>query len=108
MLEALYIHSSVEVGDTQTASFNNLAHIRCELDDKDSADAIMSPRNTLHMLRIVFDSAKDRDDGQKLLHDWSPLFDPEEAEAVRMITRWSGQSRHDLSEIDNAPIPDWA
>ena len=107
MLQALYIHGCVLIGRAQTECFNSLAQVRCELDDNDSEDTIPSPknRNTLDMLRIVFDSASHRDVSQVIFNDWSPLFNPEEAKAVDMLSRWTKHLRRTLFKDNGIYCP---
>ena len=108
MLQALYMHGCQLIGRAQTECFNSLAQVRCELDGNDSEDIIMpSPknRNTLDMLRIIFDSAKHRDVSQVIFNDWSPLFSPEEAKAAEMLNRWSRRLRGALFKNDGVSLP---
>ena len=94
MLRGLYMYDMHD-DDRLSESIEcvkRLAQARCELGGKDSEDAIkpsLASRNTLDILRIVFNSNEIRDVSQMKLNDWS--FTPGEAEAVAVdiLFRWS-------------------
>jgi F-box-like len=108
MLRALYMHDMDGYLSEWMECFKNLAQVRCELGCKDSKDAIkpsLTSRNTLDMLRVIFDSAGSRHMSQAVLNDWYYSPEPEEDEAVDLFFNWSVRLRTDLFKDDGLSIP---
>ena len=107
MLRALYIHDIDGFLSERMECFKNLAQVRCELRCKDS-NAIKPPlaarRNTLDMLRIIFDSAKDRHFSQLILNNW--YFSLEEDDLVDKLFSWSARLGADLFKDNGMFIPE--
>ena len=111
MLRALYMHDIDGCLSKSTDCFKikRLAQARCEFGDKDPEDAIKPSlaRNTLDMLRIIFDSTKGRDFSQVILNNW--YFTPEEKEAVDLFFHWNRcltASDTNLFKDSGVPIPE--
>ena len=107
MLRALYIHdmSGSLIKSESLEYFRSLAQVRCEFGGKNSEDAIkpsLASRNTLDMLRIVFDSTKNRHILQVVLNYW--YFTPDEDEAIKMFFSWSARLSTDLFKDDSDGI----
>ena len=101
MLRALYIH---DMDDSLSMEcFKSLAQVRCEL----GGNLRPSPpsRNTLDMLRIVFDSVDNRHFSQIMLNNW--FFTPVqgEDEVVDMFFQWNVRLSTDLFK-DNKYFPE--
>jgi hypothetical protein len=106
MLRALYLHNMDSFLPEWMECFQHLAEVRCEQGCKDSKDAIKSSlasRNTLDMLRIVFNSVKNRHFSQLLLNEW--YYSTGEEEAVETLLDWSARLSTDLFNDDRTSIP---
>ena len=104
MLRALYIHDMDD--NISMECLRSLAQVRCELGGKDSEDAnktSLASRNTLEMLRIIFDSIESRHFSQLMLNDWS--FTPGKDEAGDMFIRWIARLSADLFKDNGDFIP---
>jgi hypothetical protein len=110
MLRALYMHDMDGFLSEWMDCFKTLAQVRCELGCKVSKDAIkpslasLASRNTLDMLRIIFNSAKNRHFSQLLLNDWH-YSSKEENEAVKMFFDWGFRLNTELFKDDGISIP---
>jgi hypothetical protein len=105
MLQALYMHDIDDCLSESTESIEcvkRLAQVRCEFGSKGSEDTIkpslVPKRNTLDVLRIFFESSKNRHFSQIKLNDWCST--PEEDEAIDMFFRWSMRLNLDLFDVN--------
>ena len=106
MLRALYMHHMDSPLSEWMECFNKLAQVRCELGFQDSKDAnksSLATRNRLDMLRIIFNSVRNRHMSQVLLNDW--YYAPEEDEAVDMFFDWSVRLCTDIFKDGERYIP---
>jgi len=96
------MHGCVLVQPPEAEHFNSLAQVRCECRGKDPEHATMpSPgsRNTLDMLRIVFDSIEHQDASQIILNDWSTLLSPEENQTVQRLIFFQSRLKFVYNQI---------
>ena len=109
MLRALYMHDMDSCPSKSMECFKSLAQGRCELGGKDSEDVIKPSliptrnRNRLDMLRIIFNSTKNRHISQIILNNW--YFTREEDETIDMFFGWSVRLSTDLFKDDGVSIP---
>ena len=106
MLRALYMHHMDSPLSEWMECFNKFAQVRCELGFQDSKDAnksSLATRNRLDMLRIIFNSVRNRHMSQVLLNDW--YYAPEEDEAVDMFFDWSVRLCTDIFKDGERYIP---
>ena len=106
MLRALYMHHMDSHLLEWMECFKSLAQVRCELGFKNSKDAnksSLATRNRLDMLRIIFNSVRNRHMSQVLLNDW--YYAPEEDEAVDMFFDWSVRLCTDIFKDGERYIP---
>ena len=106
MLRVLYLHDMDSYLAEWMECFKLLAQVRCELGCKDSKAAIkpsLASRNTLDMLRIIFNSAKNRHFSQLLLNEW--YYSTGEEETVHTFLDWSIRLSTELFNDDGRFIP---
>jgi hypothetical protein len=107
MLQALYMHDIDDCLSESIECVKRLAQVRCEFVTKGSEEDTIKPsqpnRNTLEVLRIVFDSTKNRHFSQIELNDW--YITPEEDKALVMFFHWSIRLNADLFEGNWVSIP---
>ena len=106
MLRALYMHHMDSPLSEWMECFNKFAQVRCELGFQDSKDAnksSLATRNRLDMLRIIFNSVRNRHMSQVLLNDW--YYAPEEDEAVDMFFDWGVRLCTDIFKDGERYIP---
>ena len=102
MLRALYMYDIDDCLSESIECVKRLAQVRCKIDTKGSEGTIkpsLPNQNTLDVLRIVFNSTRDRHLSQIKLNDWcSTEFTPEEDEATDVFFRWSLRLNAELFE----------